>query len=33
MRYFKVDVQKEPLKYSFTPAMQMYLLEGLEKKR
>ena len=33
MRYFKVDVRKEPSEYGFMPAMQMYLLEGLEKKR
>ena len=33
MRYFKVDVQKEPSEYGFMPAMQMYLVEGLEKKR
>ncbi len=33
MRYFKVDVQKEPTEYGFMPTMQMYLLEGPEKKR
>ena len=33
MRYYKVDVRKEPTEYGFMPAMQMYLLEGPEKKR
>ena len=33
MRYFKVDVRKEPTEYGFMPTMQMYLLEEPEKKR
>lgn len=33
MRYFKVDVRKEPTEYGFMPTMQMYLLEEAEKKR
>lgn len=33
MRYFKVDVRKEPTEHGFMPAMQMYLLEESVKKR
>lgn len=33
MRYFKVDVRKEPTERGFMPTMQLYLLEGPEKKR
>ena len=32
MRYFKVDVREEPTEYGFMPTMQMYLLEGAEKR-
>lgn len=33
MRYFKVDVRREPTQYGFMPTMQMYLLEESVKKR
>lgn len=33
VRYFKVDVRKEPTEYGFMPTMQMYLLEESVKKR
>ena len=33
MRYFQVDVRKEPTEYGFMPTMQLYLLEGPEKRR
>ena len=33
MRCFQVNVRKEPTEYGFMPTMQMYLLEGPEKKR
>lgn len=33
MRYFKVDVRREPTQYGFMPTMQMYLLEESMKKR
>lgn len=33
MRYFKVDVRREPTEHGFMPTMQMYLLEDPKKKR
>ncbi|MBR5799410.1 MAG: alpha/beta hydrolase [Lachnospiraceae bacterium] len=33
MRYFQVDVRKEPTEYGFMPTMQLYLLEKSEIKR
>lgn len=33
MRYFQVNVRKEPTEYGFMPTMQLYLLEEKEKKR
>lgn len=33
MRYFQVDVRKEPTEYGFMPVMQMYLLEEPAKIR
>lgn len=33
MRYFQVNVRKEPTEYGFMPTMQMYLLEENENRR
>lgn len=33
MRYFQVNVRREPTEYGFMPTMELYLLEEGEKKR